>query len=177
MRLHCDKSAYVCEHLGICYGPLPLLLVNNPYNAPQRAPAAFAALPRVVGEALGRRAVVYEDDAPRPVRREAALGAASSLHASLQAPQPTLDEAHLLYSLSCPWLRLPPRPLLSGPAPFGKSLPRCPPPGLGLGDVLQGAGPLGLPEGLRVLLLLALPSVKSGRRLPMVSCPLEEVCH
>jgi hypothetical protein len=97
MRLHCEESAYVCEHLGICYGPLPLLAVNNPYNAPQWATAAATALPRVVGKALGGRAGVYEDDAPRPVRREAALGAAtSSLHASLQAPQPTLDEAHLL---------------------------------------------------------------------------------
>ena len=157
--------------------PLPLLLVNKPYHAPQRAPAALAALPRVVGEALGGRAVVYEDDLTRPVRREAALGAATSLHASLQAPQPTLDEAHLLYSLSCPWLRLPPRPLLSGLAPFGKSLPRCPP-GLGLGDVLQGAGRPGLPEGLRLLLLLlALPTLKPGRRLPMVTWPLVEVWH
>src|SRR5215217_5859926 len=97
MRLHCEESAYVCEHLGICYGPLPLLLVNKPYHAPQRPPAALAALPRVVGEALGTPAVVYEDDAPRPLRQQAALRAATSLHhASLQAPQPTLDEAHLL---------------------------------------------------------------------------------
>ena len=44
------------------------------------------------------------------------------------------------YILSRPWLRLLPRPVLSGPAPFGNSLPRCPP-GLGLGDVLQGPGP------------------------------------
>src|SRR5215218_3909439 len=78
------------------------------------------------------------------------------------------------YSLSRPWLRLPPRPLLSGPAPFGYSLPRCPPPGLGLGDLLQGPGPPALPaEGLRLLLLLVgLPTLKPGRRLPMVSCPL-----
>ena len=86
----------MCEHLGICYGPLPLLLVNKPYHAPQWAVTAAAALRWVVWEALGGRAVVYEDDAPRPVRRQAALGAATSLHASLQAPQPTLDEAHVL---------------------------------------------------------------------------------
>src|SRR5215212_11681662 len=79
---------------------------------------------------------------------------------------------------SRPWLRLPPGPVLSGLAPFGNSLPRCPPPGLGLGDVLQGPGPPALPEGLRLLLLLlALPTVKPGRPLPMVSCPLVEVCH
>src|ERR687896_403736 len=160
MRLHCDKSPYVCEHLGICYAPLPLLVVNKPQYAPQWAVTAATALVGVVGEALGGRALVYEDYAPRPVRREAALRAATSLHASLQAPQPTLDGAHVLYSLSCPWLRLPPRPALSGPAPFGNSLPRCPPPGLGLGDVLQGAGPPRLPEGLRVLLLLALPTLR-----------------
>src|SRR5919107_2322689 len=76
------------------------------------------------------------------------------------------------YSLSRPWLGLPPRPLLCGPAPFGKSLPRCPPPGLGLGDVLQGAGPPALPEGSRLLLLLALLTLKAGRPLPMVTCPL-----
>src|SRR5215208_8215541 len=96
MRLHCEESAYVCEHLGICYGPLTLLAVNKPYNAPQRTVTAATALSWVVGEALCRRAIVYEDDAPRPVRREAALRAATSLHASLQAPDPTLDEAHLL---------------------------------------------------------------------------------
>src|SRR5215204_5906187 len=77
------------------------------------------------------------------------------------------------YSLSCPWLRLPPRPVLSGPAPFGNSLPTCPPPGLGLDDVLQGPGPPTLPEGLRLLLpLVGLPTLKPGRRLPMVTCPL-----
>src|SRR5215217_3412604 len=75
------------------------------------------------------------------------------------------------YSLSRPWLRLPPRPVLSGPAPFGNSLPRCPS-GLGLGDVLQGPGPPALPAGLRVLLLLGLPTLKAGRPLPMVTCPL-----
>src|ERR687889_1240737 len=52
--------------------------------------------------------------------------------------------------------------------PFGKSLPRCPL-GLGLGDVLQGPGPPRLPEGLRVLLLVGLPTLKPGRPLPMVS--------
>src|ERR671913_1211831 len=76
------------------------------------------------------------------------------------------------YSLSRPWLGLPQRPLLSGLAPFGNSLPRCPPPGLGLGDVLQGPGSPPLPEGSRLLLLLALPTLKPQRRLPMVSCPL-----
>src|SRR5215216_3195393 len=77
------------------------------------------------------------------------------------------------YSLSCPWLGLSPRPVLSGLAPFGNSLPRCPPPALGLDDVLQGAGPPALPEGLRLLLpLVGLPTLKAGRRLPMVACPL-----
>src|SRR5215213_9256353 len=77
------------------------------------------------------------------------------------------------YSLSRLWLGLSPRPVLSGPAPFGNSLPRCPP-GLGLDDVLQGPEPPALPaEGLRVLLLLVgLPTLKAGRPLPMVSCPL-----
>src|SRR5215211_1448559 len=77
------------------------------------------------------------------------------------------------YSLSRPWLRLPPRPLLSGPAPFGNSLPRYPPPGLGLGDLLQGPDPPALPaEGLRLLPLVGLPTLKASRRLPIVSCPL-----
>jgi hypothetical protein len=97
MRLHREESAYVCEHLGICSGPLPLLAVNKPYNAPQLASAAATALPRVVGEALGGRAVVYDGEVPRLVRPPAALRAATSLHhASLEAPEPTLDEAHLL---------------------------------------------------------------------------------
>ena len=40
--------------------PLRLILVvKDVYHAPQRPPAAGAALLRVVGEALGRRAVVY----------------------------------------------------------------------------------------------------------------------
>src|SRR5919112_2401405 len=76
------------------------------------------------------------------------------------------------FSLSHPWLGLPSRPLLSGTAPFGNSLPRCPP-GLGLGDVLQGPGRPTLPEGLRLLLpLVGLPTLKAGRPLPMVTCPL-----
>src|SRR5215208_99359 len=83
------------------------------------------------------------------------------------------------YSLSRLWLGLSPRPAQIGPAPFGNSLPRCLPPGLGLGDVLQGPGPPPLPaEGLRLLLLLVgLPTLKAGRPLPMISWPLVEVWH
>src|SRR5918995_1484226 len=77
------------------------------------------------------------------------------------------------YCLSRPWLRPPTSPVLSGPTPFGNSLPRRPP-GLGLGDVLQGPRRPPLPaEELRLLLLLlALRTLKPGRRVPMVTCPL-----
>ena len=82
------------EHLANRYHP-SLLVVNKPYHAPQWAVTAATALPWVVGKALGGRAVVYYGDAPWPARREAALRAATSLHASLQASEPTLDEAHV----------------------------------------------------------------------------------
>src|SRR5215218_204773 len=96
LTVHGELSRLVPRQRFISLGPLPLLAVNKPYHAPQRVVTAATALLRVVGEALRGPAVVYEGDAPRLLRRQAALGAATSLHASFQAPQPTLDEAHVL---------------------------------------------------------------------------------
>src|SRR5919112_1396955 len=78
LTVHGELSRLVPRQRFISLGPLPLLVVNKSYHAPQRPPAAFAALRRVVGEALGGRAVVYDGEVPRPVRRESALLAAAA---------------------------------------------------------------------------------------------------
>jgi hypothetical protein len=58
---------------------------------------------RVVGRALPGYALLDNGERPLLVWCEAALRAAtSSLHASLQAPEPTLDEAHLLIAFPAP---------------------------------------------------------------------------
>ena len=69
LTVHGELSRLVPRQRFISLGPLPLLVVNKPYHAPQWALTAATALPWVVGEALGGPAVVYEDDAPRPIRR------------------------------------------------------------------------------------------------------------
>src|SRR5919112_369963 len=69
LTVHGELSRLVPRQRFISLGPLPLLVVYKPYHAPQRAPAAGAALPRVVGEALGRRSVVYEGFPDDPAER------------------------------------------------------------------------------------------------------------
>src|SRR5918994_6422326 len=90
---HGELSRLVPRQRFISLGPLPLLVVNKPYHGVQKPPAAFAALPRVVGEALGGCAVVYEGDVPRLLPRQATLRA-GAWPLPLQAPQRSPAKAH-----------------------------------------------------------------------------------
>jgi hypothetical protein len=76
------------------------VLIHNPEHAPQRPAAATAALFRIVGERLAGSGFSEEDDAPRAVRREPALLAAAATDVLFETPEPALNEAQNLPTLS-----------------------------------------------------------------------------